>query len=139
MVTVSSGANISTAPPRPWHTLPAKAQLSMADAPASATAPASLAVLLAKWQPLSAAAAAAYTAPPAAVLDDKVGSLTRLCKCSEMRDQRLCEYLWTVCQSELCATTRRTDKHCALQVERHYRNAYRSKSYCCAVVCKWQG
>eukprot|EP00953_Heterococcus_sp_UTEX-ZZ885_P017272 9670-Heterococcus_DN1.PRE.1 len=95
MVTVSSGANISTAPPRPAHTFPVNVQLSMTDAPASATAPASLAVLLAKVQPLSATAAAAYTAPPAAVFDDKVGSLTRLCKCSDTRDQRLCEYLWT--------------------------------------------
>jgi hypothetical protein len=68
MLTVSAGAYMHTALPLEAPTFPANVQLSTVDAAASATAPPSMAVLLTKVQPLSAAAAAAYTAPPIAFI-----------------------------------------------------------------------
>eukprot|EP00953_Heterococcus_sp_UTEX-ZZ885_P023612 12970-Heterococcus_DN1.PRE.2 len=122
--TVSVGATINTAPPWKPHTFPAKVQLSIvAAASSTASAPAALALLLAKVQPLTVAAPAANTAPPAAETA-KVGSLRKLFESSDTWKQRLCKHLWTVCQLELWPIASRTNKNCTLQVERLCSNAY---------------
>jgi hypothetical protein len=68
MLTVAAGAYTHTALPLEAPTLPANVHLSTVDVSVSATAPPCMAVLLENAQPLSVAVAAAYTAPPIAVI-----------------------------------------------------------------------
>jgi hypothetical protein len=86
MLTAAAGAYMHTALPLEAPTLPANVHLSTVDVSVSATAPPSMAVLLAKVQPLSAAAAAAYTAPPIAVIVWSVGVFRKLHKKQEWHE-----------------------------------------------------